>query len=317
MRIDGLQYCNWSEEIFRQMREGGLDAVHVTIAYHENFREMVGEIEAWNERFRRWPNLIRHARTAEDVKAAKAAGKTAVIFGFQNPSPIEDDLGMVEICHTLGVRFMQLTYNNQSLLASGCYEERDTGVTRFGREVIKEMNRVGLVIDMSHSGERSTLEAMEQSSRPIVVSHANPKWWRKVPRNHTWSVLAGLSQSGGMLGFSLYPHHLNGGSDCSLSEFCVMVARTAERHGAHMLGIGSDLCQGQPDSVVEWMRVGRWTRNEGETAKFPRQPSWFRNNRDWGEIEGGLIDVGFSAEEVAGIMGLNWLRFFEKSFGPA
>ena len=94
-------------------------------------------------------------------------GRTAVIFGFQNPAPIEDDLSLVEIWHRLGVRFMQLSYNNQSLLATGCYEAEDPGITRMGREVIREMNRVGLVIDMSHSAERSTLEAIELSSRPI------------------------------------------------------------------------------------------------------------------------------------------------------
>ena len=158
IRIDCLQYCNWSEKIFRQMREGGLDAVHVTICYHENFRETVANIEAWNRRFERWPELIVPGRTAADVLAARESGRTAVFFGFQNCSPIEDDVGLVEIVHALGARFMQLSYNNQSLLATGCYETEDPGITRMGRGVIREMNRVGLVVDMSHSAERSTLE---------------------------------------------------------------------------------------------------------------------------------------------------------------
>jgi microsomal dipeptidase-like Zn-dependent dipeptidase len=154
-RIDCLQYANWSEQIFRQMREGEVDAVHVTIAYHENFREMVAQVEIWNHFFERFPELIFKGKTAEDVKLARDTDRTAIFFGFQNPSPIEDDIGLVEIVHTLGVRFMQLSYNNQSLLATGCYEAEDPGITRMGREVIAEMNRVGLVIDMSHSAERS------------------------------------------------------------------------------------------------------------------------------------------------------------------
>ena len=100
------------------------------------------------------------AYTISDIEYAKANKKTAVIFGFQNPSPIEDDIGLIEILHRLGGRFMQLTYNNQSLLASGCYEEKDNGLSRMGKEVIEEMNRVGLIVDMSHSGERSTIEAL-------------------------------------------------------------------------------------------------------------------------------------------------------------
>ncbi|MEC7211453.1 MAG: membrane dipeptidase, partial [Pseudomonadota bacterium] len=137
--IDCLQYCNWSEKIFRQMREGGVDAVHVTIAYHENFRETVANVEEWNRWFERFPELIFQGRTGDDVRRARRDGRTAIFFGFQNPSPIEDDIGLVEICHTLGARFMQLTYNNQSLLATGCYEEDDTGLTRMGRAVVAEL----------------------------------------------------------------------------------------------------------------------------------------------------------------------------------
>ena len=171
--IDGCQYANWSEKIFREMSAAGVSAVHVTICYHEDFRETVENMADWNRMFERFPDLIVPGRTAEDVRRAHADGRTAIVFGFQNCSPIEDDIGLVEICHQLGVRFMQLTYNNQSLLATGCYEENDTGVTRMGRQVIAEMNRVGLVVDMSHSGERSTLEAIEISERPIAITHAN------------------------------------------------------------------------------------------------------------------------------------------------
>ncbi len=255
--IDCLQYCNWSEKIFRQMREGGVDAVHVTIAYHEMFRETVANIEQWNRWFEQFPELIFQGRTGDDVRRARKEGRTAIFFGFQNPSPIEDDIGLVEICHTLGARFMQLTYNNQSLLATGCYETEDTGLTRMGRAVVAEMNRVGLVVDMSHSAERSTLDAIEFSSRPIAITHANPSFWHPARRNKSDDVLRSLGQSGGMLGFSLYPHHLRGGSDCTLDDFCEMVAKTAELMGPERIGIGTDLCQDQPDSIVEWMRVGR------------------------------------------------------------
>ena len=322
-RIDCLQYCNWSEKIFRQMREGGVDAVHVTIAYHEMFREMVANVEQWNGWFERHSNLIFAGRTGDDVRQARSEGRTAIFFGFQNPSPIEDDIGLVEICHMLGARFMQLTYNNQSLLATGCYESEDTGITRMGRAVIAEMNRVGLVIDMSHSAERSTLDAIEVSSRPIAITHANPSFWHPARRNKSDNVLKALGESGGMLGFSLYPHHLKDGTNCTLDSFCEMIARTAELMGVSQIGIGSDLCQDQPDSVVEWMRVGRWTKDidygEGSAANagFPPMPSWFQDNRHFDAIATGLHKQGFSQADVAGIMGDNWLNFYDASFGPA
>ncbi len=321
-RIDNLQYANWSEKIFRQMREGNVDAVHATICYHENFRETVANIEQWNRWFEQFPDLIFPGRIGEDVRLAKQTGRTAIFFGFQNPSPIEDDIGLVEICHTLGARFMQLTYNNQSLLATGCYEADDTGLTRMGKQVVKEMNRVGLVVDMSHSAERSTLEAIEYSERPIAITHANPDFWHPALRNKSDDVLKALGQSGGMLGFSMYPHHLKDGPDCTLQSFCDMIAKTADLMGVDNIGIGTDLCQDQPDSVVEWMRVGRWSKEidygEGskDNAGFPPMPQWFCDNRDFDNIEQGLKNTGMSHSDVMGIMGENWLRFYDENFGP-
>ncbi|MGR3634417.1 MAG: membrane dipeptidase [Shimia sp.] len=322
MRIDALQYANWSEKVFRQLREGGVDAIHVTIAYHETFRETVLNFERWNRWFELHSDLIMKGTTAQDIDTARATGRTAVFFGFQNPSPIEDDIGLIEILHTLGARFMQLTYNNQSLLATGCYEDEDSGITRMGKQVIKEMNRVGLVIDMSHSADRSTIEAADLSERPIAITHANPHDWSPALRNKKDNVIRAVTQNGGMMGFSLYPHHLKDKSDCSLHSFCEMIARAADTYGIAHLGIGSDLCQDQPDSIVEWMRTGRWSKEidfgEGSAAApgFPPMPSWFQDNRDLGNLETGLRDVGMNAEEVAAIMGGNWYRFFDENFGP-
>ena len=322
MRIDCLQYANWSGKIFRQMREGGLDAVQVTIAYHENFRETVLNLEQWNRWFEQFPDLIMKGHSGADVDKAHQSGRTAIFFGFQNPSPIEDDIGLVEILHTLGARFMQLSYNNQSLLATGCYEAEDPGLTRMGKQVIREMNRVGLVVDMSHSADRSTIEAAELSSRPIAITHANPYEWAPALRNKKDAVIRAVTENGGMLGFSIYPHHLKDKSGCTLASFCEMIAETANRYGAEHFGIGSDLCQDQPDSVVEWMRMGRWSKEvdygEGSAAKpgFPPMPEWFRDNRDFGNIETGLRRAGLNAAEVGGIMGGNWHRFFAENFGP-
>ena len=217
---------------------------------------------------------------------------------------------------------MQLTYNNQSLLATGSYEADDTGLTRMGREVVSEMNRVGLVVDMSHSGERSTLDAIDHSSRPIAITHANPSFWHPALRNKSDDVLKALGESGGMLGFSIYPHHLKNSSNCSLQSFCDMVAQTIDLMGEDNVGIGTDLCQDQPDSVVEWMRVGRWTKSidygEGSADKpgFPDMPSWFEGNLDFKTINVGLRNTGMDAALISKVMGGNWFKFFSKSFEP-
>ena len=212
---------------------------------------------------------------------------------------------------------MQLTYNNQSLLATGCYEKSDSGVTNFGREAIKEMNRVGIVIDMSHSAERSTLDAIHISKKTIAITHANPTFWHAAKRNKSNDLLKTLGDSGGMLGLSLYAHHLKGGTNCTLESFCEMTARTADIIGTKNIGIGSDLCINQPDSIVEWMRNGTWTKskNYGEGSKnkpgFPKQPVWFEDARGFKNLESGLKKTGFNQEEVEGILGNNWYNFYK------
>lgn len=320
--IDGLQYSNWSEALFRQMREGGLSAVHATIAYHETARETLSRIGEWNRRFEAWPGLIRPVRQASDITLAQREGRVGVFFGFQNCSPIEDDIDLVEVFRQLGVFVMQLTYNNQSLLASGCYESEDNGISRFGRQVIGEMNRVGMLIDMSHSAERSTLQAIELSARPVIISHANPSSFHPARRNKSDAVLRAIAQSGGLLGFSTYPFHLRGGPACRLDEFCDMVARTADLMGVDHIGIGTDLCQQQPLQVLEWMRNGRWSKakdyGEGSAANadWPAPLPWFRDSRDFPVIAAGLREWGFVDDELRRIMGLNWLHQLEQGTAP-
>ena len=316
-KIDNLQYCNWSRKIFEINRSAGLDAVHVTIVYHEDFDELQLEIKKWEKLFHDNSDLIFPGKNFKDIDKANKENKTAIFFGFQNCSPIEDDINLVEKVHRLGCRFMQLTYNNQSLLATGCYEKIDSGVTNFGREVIREMNRVGLVVDMSHSAKKSTLDAIELSDKPIAITHANPSFWHPAKRNKSSDLLKTLSDSGGMLGLSLYPHHLKNNSNCTLENFCEMTAKTAEIMDVTKIGIGSDLCLDHPDTVVEWMRNGSWSKskNYGEGSKnkpgFPKQPDWFLDARGFLNIEKGLKKVGFSDTETHGILGNNWYNFYK------
>ena len=317
-RIDNLQYCNWNEEIFKINNEARLDAVHVTIAYHEDYDEVQKNIESWKEFFNNFSNLISHGNSYKDIDKARKENKTAIFFGFQNCSPIEDDIGLVQSVRDLGAVFMQLTYNNQSLLAAGCYENVDSGVTRMGREVIKEMNRVGIVVDMSHSAEQSTLDAIDISENPIAITHANPFSWHESKRNKSDQILKALNNSGGMIGLSMYPHHLRNGTNCTIESFCEMVAQTTELINVNQIGIGSDLCLGQPDSVVDWMRNGTWTKSkdygEGtkDNAAFPKQPDWFKDARGFNNIEDGLKKIGFNDTEINGILGNNWYNFYRK-----
>ncbi|UJF17441.1 dipeptidase [Vibrio sp. SS-MA-C1-2] len=320
--IDGLQYCNWNREYFQTLKAGGITAVHATLVYHETARETLTRFAEWNLRFEKYADLIMPIRSVEDIQLAKQTGKVGIFLGAQNCSPIDDEIGLIEVMRQQGLLIMQLTYNNQSLLATGCYESDDTGLTRFGKQAIQEMNRVGMIIDMSHSAERSTLETIEHSSRPICISHANPLFAHDALRNKSETVIKAMTERGGLLGFSLYPFHLPNGSQCTLNDFCQMVAKTADMVGVEHLGIGSDLCLNQPQSVLEWMRNGRWSKSMdyGEGSKsnsgWPDALPWFCGSSGMENIYNGLLHYGFSEPEVGQIIGENWYQFLQQGLKP-
>lgn len=320
--IDALQYSNWDRELLQEWRAGGLDAVHVTVAYWEGARETLSRIGRWHVLFRRHADLIMPARSGADILRAHDHGRTAVLLGAQNASPIEDDLALVSVFRDVGLCVMQLTYNNQNLIGAGCYETDDPGISRFGKLVIGEMNRVGMIIDLSHSAERTSREAIELSSRPVAITHANPKSFHPALRNKSDALLKALAARGGVLGFSLYPQHLCDGGRCTLDAFCAMIARTADLMGIDHIGIGSDSCRKWGYEALEWMRSGRWTieadygEGSAERPGWPEQPPWFRTPADMPNIARGLRQRGMRDDELVKVMGGNWLRFLSEGLEP-
>ncbi len=175
MIIDGMQNSKPNRERFLEWQAGGVGCVHVTIAIWEDARTTLSAIGEWNRLYEANADLVELAKNGDDIDRICASGRTAVIYGFQDTSPIEDDLELVEIFHTLGVRIIQLTYNVQNRVAVGCWEDDDRGVSKFfGVNVIREMNKLGMVIDLSHCNEQTCLDTVEHSSRPVTITHGNP-----------------------------------------------------------------------------------------------------------------------------------------------
>jgi microsomal dipeptidase-like Zn-dependent dipeptidase len=316
--IDALQYSNWDREVFEELRSGGVTCISATCAIWEDARATLDTIGEWRRRFDEYNDLIMPARAAADIEAAKRLGKTAIILSFQNTSPYEHDLDLVWVFNQLGVKIVQLTYNIQALVGAGCYEPNDSGLTEFGRNVVAEMNKWGVVIDLSHVGERTSLDAIAASVRPVAITHANPLWSYKHPRNKSDAVLAALRENGGVLGLTAYPHII--GDMITLSQFCDMIARTVDQIGIDHVGIGSDTSRKWTDEFLWWIRMGRWTHKRHYGAGTASQPGWapwpewFQTPADFPNITTGLAERGFSRDEVAKIMGGNFLRLFKEGF---
>ncbi len=322
--IDALQASKPSRERFLEWRQGSVGCVHVTLAIWENARETLSVIGNWNRLFAANADLVALATSAADIEAVHASGRTAVVFGFQNTSPLEDDIDLIQIFHSLGVRIIQLTYNVQNNIASGCWEDDDHGISQFyGRNVIREMNAVGMLIDISHCGEKTGFDAVELSERPIAITHGNPSAFvgpdiELNRRNKSTDLVNAVTEAGGVIGLSMYPKIMRGGSSATLDDFCDMVEWTAERMGIDTVAVGTDFYTGHPVEIVTWWRAGRWARESPLKApsEFSPWPDWFRSPADFPRVIDALGRRGFSDEDVRKVAGGNWLRLFRDSFGP-
>ncbi|WP_176038520.1 dipeptidase [Brucella tritici] len=323
MIIDGLQCGHFDRETFQSLQKAGVGGVVVTCGFWEGAIESLDSLGRWRDLVRANTDVAEIALTSQDVARIGSSGKVAIILGFQNANLFGGRIRFVELFAELGVRVVQLTYNNQNELAGSCYETEDSGLARFGKEVIREMNAAGILVDCSHVGDRSTLDAIEASAKPIAVTHANARSLFDHKRNKSDAVLKALGQTGGVIGCASY-RNITGDDYCqSIEAWCGMVARTVDIAGIDSVAIGTDRSHNFTPPDYSWMRQGRWTRgvdygaaSAARPGKAP-PPAWFHEVEDMAVIPGGLRSVGFSEEEVAKITHGNWLRLYEATFRKA
>ncbi len=318
--IDGLEYCNWNRDLFENAHQAGITAIHATLVYWENTQESFEKIKHWNNLFQEHQDIITHAKTTKDILLAKKNNKVAIIFGFQNSAPIANDIFLVEKFFKEGLRFMQLTYNNQTPLAGGCFEPKDSGVSRFGKAVIEEMNRLGMIVDLSHAGKQTCIDAIDFSSKPVAISHANPTFFHQSIRNIDNDVLKQLAKKDGFIGLSLYPYHLKNLGNCKVEDFCSMIKELINLIGEDNIGIGSDLCLNWPNEIVMWMRNGKWTKkidfgeSKDKNPKWPELPSWYSQPSDLKKLFISMCENSISEKVAIKIVGKNWLNFMKNQF---
>jgi microsomal dipeptidase-like Zn-dependent dipeptidase len=320
MLIDALQCGDFDRDALVGLRAGGLSAVTVTCGFWEDTVETMDMIAAWRDLVRANSDVAAIALTSRDIEQTDKDGKLAIVLGSQNSDLLNGRIRFLELFADMGLRVMQLTYNNQNSLAASCYEESDSGLGRFGREVIWEMNQLGMLVDLSHVGNRSTLEAIRHSRKPVAITHANADSLIPHKRNKTDDVLHALRDNGGVIGCASY-RNITGDYYCaSIENWCEMVAKTVDIIGIDHVGIGTDRSHNHVEKHYDWMRMGRWTRHMdygagafGKPGKVP-PADWFNDNASIGKIPTGLATVGFSKEEIDKITHGNWLRLYRETF---
>lgn len=316
MRIDGLQINNWNRSVIEEVCSGGIDIVHATVGVWEDTAGAMQRIGAMRHLVRNNADIVRIVTSVAEMEQAKSDGVLGLLFGFQNSSMIGDDPELVGIFSDVGVKCVQLTYNIANHLGSSCYEPNDGGLTLAGNRMVQACNDFGVLIDISHVGNRTGLDAVSASAQPLAITHGNPHSFHAAPRNKPDEVLQGVAARGGMIGVTLYPLFI-GGSEVPREAYCQMIADLAEMVGVDHVGVGTDAVLGWDADALGWMRSGRWNRpkDPSEIPSFPPWPEWFSGPADFANLATGLDDVGFSPEERDKILGGNWFRLFGEVIG--
>lgn len=320
--VDG---CSWTFDGWTEkLAQSGATVLNLTLAdAADGFEDAVRKIERVRSLIARDPDRFLLARTVRDIRRAKAEGKVALVLNFQNGRPIEDRLQHLEIFHEIGLRNMQLTYNERNFIGDGCLEPANSGLSAFGRRVVKEMNRLGMVIDLTHVGERTTLEAMDLSERPCVFSHSNPRRRADSPRNISDDQMRRCAERGGVIGVCGWgPICWTGGDEPpGIEQFVGHIAYIADLVGIDHVGVATD--------STSSMRMAHIVEHATEVnAAYPTVTGRFVERFGTGletrypvsithlpQVTARLLAGGLSESEVAGVMGGNFLRVWEQVWG--
>lgn len=308
--IDGLIVAKWEPALFEDMRRGGLTAANCTVSIWEGFQDTVDAIVRMNALIDAHPEHLLKVRSTADILRAKREGRTGIILGFQNATAFEDQLGYVRVFKELGVGVVQLCYNTQNLVGTGCYE-RDGGLSGFGREVLAEMNRIGILCDLSHVGPNTAREAILASSQPVCYSHCLPSGLKDHPRNKSDAELKFIADHGGFVGVTMFAPFLRNGVQSRIEDYVEAIRYVFKLVGEEQVGIGTDFTQGHDQAFFERLvhdkGYARRLTNFGEIVN----PLGIRTVGEFPNLTAALLKGGFSPSQVRRIMGENWLRLLD------
>lgn len=307
--IDGLNASNfYAPRAFERLRQGGVTAVNATVVAWQGLAETMQIISDMRYAIEHDDKLLQ-VRSVNDITRAKAEHKLGVIYGFQDTAPVGDNLRMLAIYYELGVRIIQLTYNHTNLVGSGNLIAEDSGLTLFGREVIAEMNRLGILVDLSHCGVQTTMDAIQASTQPVAFTHANPLALASLPRNKSDDALKAVAAKGGVVGAVVFAPMINGGPQATLEDYLQRIDYLVNLLGVEHVGLGPDFMEEMTPEISAQALRGM---PPDTLAKFQavRPTEGFESISACANVTAGLVARGYRAEDVKKIMGGNWMRLY-------
>lgn len=313
--VDGLVVANFGRAIFEDMRRGGLTSANCTCSIWEGFRATMDNVARWKRWFREHSDLITQVTTSADIARAKREGKTGIILGWQNLTGIEDQIGYLQLFKELGVGIMQIAYNTQNLVGTGCYESRDGGLSDFGHEVIAEMNRLGILCDLSHVGAKTSEDVIKASKKPVAYTHCLPGALKAHPRNKSDEQLRFIVERGGFVGVTMFPPFLRRGTESTVDDYVEAIEYVIKLCGEDQVGFGTDFTQGYDRKFFEWI-----THDKGYARKLTEfgeivNPAGIREIKDYPNLTAAMQKRGWKESRIRKVMGENWVRLLKEVWG--
>lgn len=321
MKIDAVSPLLEKPEFLDLYRDGGTTCVAPTIAAHDSTIDTFRTISGWLARIAARDDLLL-VRSAADVDRALREDKLGILFHFQGTAPLEGNIGYVRAFAELGVRAIMLSYNAAGPFGDGCEEPRNGGLTRLGRRLIAEMETCGVLLDLSHTGHRTTMDAMEAATKPVAFTHSNAHTLHASPRNIRDDQVRAAAATGGVVGVTLVPYLIKQGKPVTVDDFIDHIAHFADLVGVDHVGLGMDYYWGQQPFASDEMAMSMWQSavdaGVWDPATYPAPPHYYPEGLDTpaelGNLPAALERRGFAADEVAKIIGGNWYRLYGQIF---
>lgn len=311
-------------QTFRKIiKDAGVTAVSTTIGVSGPtpfaYENAVKEFARWTYSFDMLRDLLVKVVKAEDVRNAKIEEKFAVALNSQNAAHIGSDIGNLEFFFQAGVKQIQLTYNTRNLVGDGCTERSDAGLTNFGLQVVDGMNKLGMIIDLSHCGHRTTMDAVAASRDPVAFTHTDSRALCNHDRNKTDEEIQAVAEKGGYIGLTIIPHFISEKETAKFDDFLDHVDHVIELVGVDHVGIGSDSA-GSADTPKKFWKVynaelSRIGFRPEHRTRFDVSTRGYEKYVDWPNFTRGLVSRGYSDQEIMKILGDNFLRFFDRVVG--
>jgi membrane dipeptidase len=294
-----------------ELQAGGVDAIMTTVASLEDCHYAVGALADWHALANSGTLPFRLCTTVAEFRTAKQDGVLAVGLHFQGGNPIEQDVDLIDAYHALGVRVFQLTYNARNFIGDGCLEETNAGLSSFGRKVVRRLDERRMVIDVSHVGERTSLDALSLASGPVIASHANARGVHDSARNLSDEQIRAIAASGGVIGLCGFPAFVAPDDPPTLDQLIDHAVYISDLVGPEHIGLGLDFAIEDEDDYDYFGYDPRyyprppWTWPTGLGTFFLDAPN----------ITAALLSRGFAEQDVRGILGENFLRVFQQVWG--